>query len=286
MMELSLGSPPQTVWSLVDTGSSDLWVHSPGSCERLPERCSISGSFVASKSSSYRYLDSNFTIRYVSNDTASGDYSTDVFRFGDFSVQNMEFAVVYNTSSSVSVLGIGFPSREVAADSSKAEQYSNLPVRLREDGITASSAYSIYLDTDDTGRGSIVFGGLDLAKFCGELITVPIPRVDDDQAQYTTVTVHGFEFDGQKIGKPGNVDCIFDTGAGLSFLPDDVMQALYDSLHVDEESRHPIAPVPCTLRDSKQRLTINFANDLAISFPMNALVLFTTGSPDATKPHQ
>ena len=99
----------------------------------------------------------------------------DNITFADgFLIENANFAVIDNTTSSIGVFGVGYP--ELEAVKSK---YTNLPFAMKEQNLIAKVAYSLYLDSRDAVQGYILFGGIDHAKYTGDLKAFDIVQSND-----------------------------------------------------------------------------------------------------------
>jgi len=83
---VSIGTPGQPQSLLLDTGSSDIWVEVTYSAGcRDPDNgfgCIDEGSYTNTSSSTYQYVNSNFTIGYGDGTSAAGDYALETFEIG------------------------------------------------------------------------------------------------------------------------------------------------------------------------------------------------------------
>lgn len=77
----------------------------------------------------------------------------------------MELAIDYGGADSV--LGLGY-----ALDNSYTK---SLPQALAESGQINHAAYSLWVDDSTEDSGTLLFGGVNTAKYTGELHTMPIP---------------------------------------------------------------------------------------------------------------
>jgi hypothetical protein len=133
----------------LDTGSSDIWVESPRSdlCKQPDNPCEITGMFDEHKSSTYKKVSNNFQISYVDGEYAQGDYGKDVFRVGrDVAVQNVQFAIGLESTSTEGIMGIGFETNQVAVQRLGKSPYSGLTRLMVEQGLIKSRAYSLWLN--------------------------------------------------------------------------------------------------------------------------------------------
>jgi Eukaryotic aspartyl protease len=62
----------------------------------------------------------------------------------------------------------------VTALNSGANQYPNSPFAMTAAGVINTAAYSVWLNDINSLSRSVLFGGLDTAKYTGTLQTVPI----------------------------------------------------------------------------------------------------------------
>lgn len=101
LTNITLGSPPQQVRLIIDTGSSDTWCNTDFSdlCSQEPGSCEQLGTYNANSSSTYKYLNSDFALAYVDGTSAKGDFVSDNLTIGGKSVPTFEFGVAYASSS-------------------------------------------------------------------------------------------------------------------------------------------------------------------------------------------
>ena len=97
-INVTIGTPPQTVNLILDTGSSDVWVASSNSsaCAAGPSSCPH-GTFDAANSSSYQPLGIQFSQTYGSNTNPTryaGPYFTDTLDFSNASLSNHTMGLV------------------------------------------------------------------------------------------------------------------------------------------------------------------------------------------------
>jgi hypothetical protein len=101
---------------------------------------------------------------------------------------------------------------------------------LFDAGYIRSRAYSLYLDDVDSSTGSILFGGIDTAKFSGELTTLSIQKDTHDSSwtkglyvnQALSLTSVSSSFNGKTekyTPKDYSSTVVLDSGAGSLSLP-------------------------------------------------------------------
>lgn len=258
----------------LDTGSSDLWINTPKSelCSLKSRPCTASGTYNANSSSSYKYVGSFFNISYVDGSGASGDYVTDTMRLFGKEIKDFQFGVGYTSTSPQAVLGIGYPANEAPVARLKNSQYDNLPAKMAADKIIASNAYSLWLNDIDARDGTILFGGVDKARFEGQLVSLPIQKVGDQFAEFY-VTMTGLSVGNTNMADNMALAVLLDSGSSFTYLPNDLTQSIYQSLNARFEQRDGVAYVPCSLRKQDSNLTFRFSDPAVIDVPLREVVI-------------
>ncbi|PHH58694.1 hypothetical protein CDD81_4815 [Ophiocordyceps australis] len=287
-VNISLGTPPQQLRVHLDTGSSDLWVNTPRSdlCSRSPSPCDFAGTYYAKNSSSYKLVGNHFNISYVDGSGATGDYATDRLVMAGQEVRDLQFGIGYQSSSSENVLGIGYASNEVQAELSGRGEYENLPAKLSADGTIASNSYSLWLNDVEADAGSILFGGVDSARYQGDLVSLPIQPVQGRYHEFF-VTMTGLELGKKSVQDGMALAVLLDSGSSLTYLPDDLTQKLYQLVGAQFQEESGIAYVPCSLRNGTGRskssgfdldsITFRFSEPAVIRVPIKEMVLDPVG---------
>ncbi|POR31353.1 Putative aspartic-type endopeptidase opsB, partial [Tolypocladium paradoxum] len=274
-LNVSLGTPPQDLHMHLDTGSSDLWVNTPRSalCSLRSAPCSFSGTYTANDSSTYEYLGSYFNISYFDGSGAAGDYATDTLRVGGNDLAGFQFGIGYTSTSAQSVLGIGYAANEVQVARSGLGEYPNLPAKMAADGVIASNAYSLWLNDADASTGSILFGGVDAARYSGDLVSVPVLQVGGAHRDFF-VTMTGLDMGAQTLSKQGTaLAVLLDSGTSLTYLPNDLTKSVYDAVGASYQQDQGVAFVPCSLRDSGANMTFRFSAPAAVAVPLRQMIL-------------
>ncbi|KAB8275513.1 aspartic peptidase domain-containing protein [Aspergillus minisclerotigenes] len=179
----NVGTPPQPVQLQVDTGSSDVWMFGPQSCDLNTSPC-LGNAYDPTLSSTSKILDKGgFTIQYVTPDSGvKGDYVGDNFGFGSVTVQGVTMGVARQAQNVITgIMGISFAAGESIVSQGQ-KPYKNIIDML-----------SLWLN--DVGTLDYGFGGPN-----GPVIRVPftelaVPWLDDNG-------------DYQKLSN-GNDACVF-----------------------------------------------------------------------------
>ncbi|TQS34388.1 hypothetical protein Golomagni_05231 [Golovinomyces magnicellulatus] len=270
---ITIGTPPQKLRLHLDTGSSDLWVNTPKSrlCSQGSGPCKETGEYNANISSTYKFVASNFNISYVDGSGAEGDYVNDDIMIGTAKIKNFQFGVGYSSSSSQGILGIGYSINEVQVGRARKKPYPNLSMRMVKDGLIKSNAYSIWLNDLDASTGSILFGGIDTAQYVGPLQTVPIQKVGGVHSEFL-ITMTGLSIGNKVISNDMAQAVLLDSGSSLTYLPDDIVESIYELMGAKYDPSDQAAYVPCSYAQSS--VTLNFAfSGPVIKVDMSELVI-------------
>ncbi|KAK5663948.1 hypothetical protein OQA88_160 [Cercophora sp. LCS_1] len=269
----TIGTPPRSVRLHIDTGSSDLWVNTPSSdlCSESSKPCDFGGTYKANSSSTYEYVGSWFNISYVDGSGAAGDYVSDTVTFGPATLKRLQFGIGYESTNSQGILGIGYPINEVQVGRAGLQPYRNLPAQMVADGMIQSNAYSLWLNDLDANTGNILFGGIDTEKFEGSLQTLPIQPEQGFFAEFL-ITLTGLELGGQPLSNDLALAVLLDTGSSLTYLPDDMVQLVYNQVNAQYDSSNGAAYVPCSLKTQNTALRFTFSG-APIEVDMNEMVL-------------
>lgn len=257
----------------VDTGSSDLWVNTPSSnlCTQGTNPCGYAGAYSANGSSTYEYVGDWFNISYVDGSGASGDYVSDTITIGAAKLDRLQFGIGYISTSTQGILGIGYPSNEVQVGRAGKSPYENLPAALSSAGHVSRNAYSLWLNDLDANRGSILFGGVDAEQYSGALQTLPIQASRGFYGEFL-ITLTSLGLGGQTIADDQALAVLLDSGSSLTYLPNDMVESIYEQVQAQYDPSAGAAYVPCSLGRSTATLDFTFTSP-TISVEMNELVL-------------
>lgn len=237
--------------------------------------CKKSGTYAANSSSTYQYLGSQFNISYIDGSGATGDYVTDTMTISGATIKNLQFGVGYNTTAD-GILGIGYQINEVQVGRLKQAAYANVPVALVEQSIISSAAYSLWLNDLSASTGSILFGGVDTARFSGVLATLPVEKFNGVNTAFF-ITLTGLSLAGTSIAAKQAQAVLLDSGSSLTYLPNAMTSAIYDSVGAQYDSTQGAAFVPCSLRGNTSTLDFTFTAP-TIKVPMDEMVLDLTSA--------
>lgn len=257
---LEIGSNKDTVKVDIDTGSSDLWVtEKTATCtpsQGLDSNyCKTGGTYDSSKSTTYKNLNENFRIGYVDGSSASGGYATeDITIPGGPTIHGFQFGDV--TTSDIQqggILGVGYSTNEAEGS------YDNFPVLLKKQGIIDKVAYSLYLNSQSATTGSIIFGGVDNAKYSGSLISNPTTSKKE-----LAITLNSVSYDGGSTNFGS--DAVLDSGTTYTYLTD--VSPIVKALGAQKNGDLYIA----LCKQPNKSVSYNFGNNAKIQVPYSALL--------------
>ncbi|KAI8956507.1 aspartic peptidase domain-containing protein [Daldinia sp. FL1419] len=280
--QVTVGTPPQTVDLVVDTGSSDVWIlDSRANLCRSKAMQNYYGyclsTYDPSKSSTYSVVSQDeFSIRYVDGSGAEGDYIRDTFSIGGADIKKLQMGLAENSTINSGLLGIGF-SANVAA----LTPYPNIMNLFEDQDLISIQAYSLYLDDLYAETGTILFGGLDTQKFVGKLKTIDIQP--DRNGNYSSFTValtsltttadNGTVTNYSRSAVP----VILDSGTTLTYVPYTMANRIFRAFGaVDDTSGTGLVYINCEHLDNKN-FTFDFQfggkDGPIIQVPIDELVL-------------
>ncbi|KAF1990130.1 acid protease [Aulographum hederae CBS 113979] len=273
-VNVTIGTPGQRLRLDIDTGSSDIWCNSDDSefCQQNDgSDCRESGTFNANHSSTYEYVNSDFKIQYVDNSEAAGDYATDTLNIGGNDIDDIRFGIGYTSTSAQGILGVGYMSNEVQRNTD-GKTYPNLPQALVDRGTIQSNAYSLWLNDLSSETGNVLFGGIDSDKYEGSLQTVPIVKQENKNTEFIIALTGLSSQDQDLMGDMDPFGVLLDSGASLSYLPNDIALDLYDMYGLESTTSDGVPEVDCDLANSEDSVEFSFSG-INITVPMNELIL-------------
>ncbi|KAI0141270.1 aspartic peptidase domain-containing protein [Xylariaceae sp. FL1272] len=257
--DVSVGTPPQKVYLIVDTGSSDVWV-----LDSHADLCQSSAlqdrygeclaTYDTENSETYEVaVEDGFNITYADLNSATGDYIKDDVHIAGTTVSGLQLGLARNTTINSGVLGIGFDAGEATLDI-----YPNIITLLMSQGLIDAEAYSLFLDDLDADQGTILFGGIDTEKYTGELKIIDIVpdgftgKITSFSVDLTSLTISPPDADGQSI-LPETISVVLDSGTTLTYLPEVVAKDIYDAVGaVNDIFGTGLVYISCSVVDSDE----------------------------------
>ncbi|KAK5120814.1 hypothetical protein LTR85_005881 [Meristemomyces frigidus] len=266
-INITMGTPGQPQALQLDTGSRGLVVPSTGSsiCSSTLIPCSVLGSFDSSKSSTFDDTDQSTTEGFGDGGSVTGDWFYDTVHIGGQAVTS-QLAVLGTSGTGISegVLGIGFPA-----------SYPTINHNLAAQGIIASNSYSIWLDELSAASGTILFGGLNLAKFVAPLLKMPVvggTTNSDGSVSYNQPTVElsrvaTLQGSTRTVQTASGYfeNAVLDTGTTLTVLQkplaDSIISAMGAQYYPSTATSGNII-IPCSAASSDLSINFHFSNPI------------------------
>jgi yapsin 1 len=245
--------------------------------------CSEYGTFNHEKSTSFQRNDTDFFILYGDRTYALGFWGYDNVNIGGLQVDDFSFAVANQSNSSMGVVGIGLEGLETtntgALVSGNAYTYANLPLKLVQDGLINTPAYSLYLNEWDQASGNVLFGGVDHAKYEGNLQIVPIVNTlasagysDPIKLTITLSSITLNSSSDSNVITEDETTALLDSGTTLTYLPQAQVSAIASSLGATYSSTYGYYMMSCPSSNSDIELVYSFQG-IDITVPISEVVL-------------
>jgi Eukaryotic aspartyl protease len=279
-VNVTVGTPPQKVQLLLDTGTSDTWFNAQSSDECTETTlCDPYGSYSANSSSTYSYIPGGFNSTQAGLFTILGDYASDTLTVGNNSFQSLQIGIAYNSTVTTGSLGIGYPTGESQVAYYGGQVYKNLPLQMVAEGLINSNAYSLWLNDVNASTGTILFGGVDTAKYHPPLMTFPLQQIGGSVSQLP-ITLTDVSFGSTTIEKNMALALGLVSGDTLTYLPNSLAQAIFQEVGAFFDKTSGQAFLPCSSATNPGTLNFTFSS-VTIAIPMRELVLneFSTGPP-------
>ncbi|CCH45277.1 Pepsin A [Wickerhamomyces ciferrii] len=223
-----------------------------------------------------------FKIEYADGTFANGTWGYDEIKWGEIDLKNFYFAVADDYNVTGSVFGIGLTDGEttnIKRYSPTTYTYSNFPQRLKDDGLINKNAYSLYSqsqpDEEDGSYAnvSILFGGVNHARYEGDLITVPLSEGNSLSVAIDGISVANpwdpYINGDMAIPDDKNYTGLLDTGSTNINMPKEILENIIKS--IDENTTLDTVQdyyysLPCSLQNTSKILYFNFQSQL---IPLN-----------------
>ena len=228
---IDVGTPPQRLNVLYDTGSSNTWLFGT---KCLTQTCLHHHRYDSSASSTYEPDGTNIRVRYGSGSIHSA-LARDVFSVGNGLSVKQTFGEVFDESGRAfavskidGIVGLAFP---VMSPTGANPLFDSM---LSSPGLLDSKLFSLYLarGQKDMAQSSILFGGYDTNLFDGPLQYVPL-----SSESYWELAMHGVYAGNAKLGvcEPGPCKLAIDSGTSMITGPRDSVERLWQRLNVSPD---------------------------------------------------
>lgn len=185
------------------------------------------------------------------------------------------------TTIGIGIMGLGYSNSEVNIFTGNGTQYPNLPLALVNAGLITTPAYSLWLDDLNSSQGNILFGGIDTAKYDGELQSLEVypnqrrGNVTSFTVAFTSLSATSSTGTDTLTSEDFAHPAILDSGTTLTLLPNEIAAQVFAELGATVDPRLESVLVPCSLANNTGTLNYGFGGPggPVIKVPMSELVL-------------
>lgn len=263
LVELSIGTPGQTVKVAIDTGSDELWVNpdctSTGLTASQVQECQSDGKYVPKSSSSAHKLTATNQIQYGKGAVDLAYYTDNIaLPESTINVTSAQFGVATQSEDlNEGILGLGW-------GKGLNLEYNNFIDVLAVEKVTNSRAFSVALGSVNANNGGVlIFGGVDTKKFSGPLISNKIlgPQGGEQLNRYW------IQLTGIALSKSGssssqyanaNMPIVLDSGSSLSYLPSSIVKTMASDFSGTFDSDSGLYTVPCSQAQASGTVDFTF----------------------------
>lgn len=176
MVEIEIGSNREKSSLVLLNSAGDIMVQSSNEeCYNPPgDLCDYSvfipGHFDESNSTSFHANDT-FSESILSGMDGPTRWGHDSVVVGGVEVKDMSFGLTKDMDYGVFGIGLMYGELTKIFDN---QIYENLPLKMKSLGLINRAAYSVFLNSTNATTGVVLFGGVDHAKYEGQLTTMPM----------------------------------------------------------------------------------------------------------------
>jgi hypothetical protein len=277
----------------LDTGSSNLWVPSADSveCKHHPVICAATGTYSSNKSSTYQLMNADFHAQYGTPEIDIGDYVSDTVHINGVSLPNVTFGLALKESGagdSFGILGVGYTMNEggYRFNHNTSLVYPTVLDQLVTSGTIDRHVFSLFLNDQAAGKGSILFGGVDSGKYTGALTALPIIQNNyngtmvylEYRVALTSISINSETGNSVLTSSNFSNAALLDSGTTSMDLPMSVAQAIYSGLGAKNLSSTTYV-TSCVYMNSNSTLSFQFGGPTGPTVNVSfAEILVPTGT--------
>ena len=228
---IKIGTPPQELPVIFDTGSGNLWVTS-SRCNS--PSCKTHVSFNSNRSTTYNPLNLGVEVTFGTGNIA-GEINEDIFNVGNIEIPRQRFGEILNENGDVfnsgkfaGILGLAYPSMSA---------YESTPVfdSIINNKLLQHNIMTFYYSYNEHEDGQITFGYVDKSKYIGKINYYPV--IDK---YYWTIEMTDIKLDGRSLGlcsKAKPCKAVMDTGTSLITGPTRELKELLKMIPVENNCK-------------------------------------------------
>ncbi|KAJ3261031.1 hypothetical protein HK103_006986 [Boothiomyces macroporosus] len=276
---IGVGTPPQPLVVLFDTGSSLFWVRSS---QCTSSSCAQQRSFNNAKSSTYKTTNGGTQqVTYGDGTQVICTVNSDTVTIGNFAIQGQplcEATSIQTTTANLDgIIGLGPSTAQgnvgLTGDNSAADVFQSLATKFSTNNAIVSFWYNLQASpTAPAGTsGEITFGGIDPSRYTGQITWFVIfnCRFDSVSGQpHWAVNLNSISIGGNSIFS-SSLTTFIDTGTTAFVLPTAIVKQLNAKFTLTNNGY----VIPCSQAASLSPVTFGFGNSgLSITLSGNQQV--------------
>ncbi|KUI68353.1 Aspartic proteinase yapsin-6 [Cytospora mali] len=272
-IDIQIGTPPQTVTVILDTGSEELWVNPDCETSGQTDYCESFSQFDYTESSTIEDTGYSNVLAYGKGNVTI-EYVTDVVSIGSASIDQQIFGVGLESYDIPSgIMGLGPP-----INGDDEALYSYIIDSMAIQGIIESRAFSLDLRDVDSPDGSVIFGGIDTGKYVGALEKCPMLDLDENPTgsnrYWIYLTALGMTLPSGESGliADGELPVFLDSGGTFTRLPTQLFESIGAAFPgAQYDSDQGVFVVDCDVGDDGGSVDFGF-NNKYISVPFDDFI--------------
>ncbi|AEO71657.1 7c19c3c8-7c8f-41d9-9482-bed2de39df57 [Thermothielavioides terrestris] len=250
-IKVQVGSAQQPFYMLLDSGAANSWLMG-SDCQSAA--CKIHNTFDPSSSKTWQTDKKAFSISYGSGDL-TGIVGQDKASLAGLNVVNFSFGLANYTHDDFThfafdgILGLAM----------SASATGTFLQTLKADKLLSSLVIGLSLnrDSDGTNDGQVTFGGVDAAKYTGDISYTDIQSPEKEAGEWA-IPFGGVGFNGKSATITSTIAYI-DSGTSFVFAPPDDLAALFKLVpgaSSFESGGYVEYQIPC---DTKLPISVTFS---------------------------
>ncbi|KAG8415380.1 hypothetical protein J3458_009231 [Metarhizium acridum] len=285
-LTVNIGSPPQRVTVLVDTGSSELWVNPDCRTTKTREQakqCQQFGQYDPQRSNKSYGPFGKEQLNYgdpsdpKTQTSVLIHYYSDTVALGDAKIDNQTFGVVAESKGQAQGL-IGL-APDLKGGFTTDEPYSLVLDSMAQQGVISSRVFSLDLRHSDDQYGAVIYGGLDRNKFIGTLEKRPIVKGVGGEwrlaVELTTIGITMSSSSSFAVNK-SDANVMLDSGTTITRMHSTVAIPILRALDAKDDGEG-YYQVPCSTKRSGGSVDFGFGSK-TIRVPLKDFILDLGGS--------
>jgi len=224
---ISVGTPPQSIPVIFDTGSGNLWVTS-SLCKA--DACLSHESYNPFHSKNFKKFGLGVSVTFGTGQI-KGEINQDTFTLGNIIIPQQKFGAIVNEIGDVfqqgnfsGILGLAFP---------RMAAYGIVPVfdNIMANKLLKQNLFGFYYSVNENALGEITLGYIDPKRFTGKLSYYKV--IDEF---YWTIRLDDIRLGEDSLGLcPLGCKAIVDTGTSLITGPTKDLRTLLKAIKVDDD---------------------------------------------------